>query len=436
MAKPKATRQRNRVASKVTALTRRIDAVQLQKLRARLAHIDRHFVRSASDEATPCVVYQMASEYLARFYIPQRDLVELNGSADRQPLAAFYTNNLCEVSAVPAGALLRNWADIPGRDRSPPRATDGPMVTMSLPDEAGSANAADEIAMSVESQEVAQILANSCANISATDEPTEPLAATPHDSSVNESERETRIVDRSGSPDMFASDSDGDCEPPRSPATTTKEAPSPALSSDPAKCSLDPESTESETAPNEEDQLIDLYDRVAGIRRLPHTPVVQVASQSSSSSSDCLPVAPVFDSLELFYSGDSEQERSLRMVVSSTDPAGESSLSYVSYAGDEIVDAIGASDCDQPQLVVAFSSSSEDYQDAVQDIKNEPSISIMCSQECDDELIVGQPLVVVDADDGARHDVAFDEPIMMVIDRFEVSDEGKIFDCIYLLPNN
>lgn len=82
--------------------------------------------------AVDAAVYQMNSAYLARFYIPQRDLVELHGNADRRPLAAFYTNNMCDVSQVRAGVLLRNWAEIPGRDLSPERSESSELPALSL----------------------------------------------------------------------------------------------------------------------------------------------------------------------------------------------------------------------------------------------------------------------------------------------------------------
>lgn len=479
MTKPKVARKCNRYASKVTALTRRLNAVQLQKLRARLAYIGRHCVRPMPDSPAPCAVYQMASEYLARFYIPQRDLVELNGTADRQPLAAFYTNNLCEVSAVRAGALLRNWAEIPGRDRSPQREdadADRPMLSCSLPtgdpaDGAIQSSAdAEIITVSGESAEVAEILDSVANSHSAAEQPTEPITAAPqsNNSSLNETKRcasrasrQTRYwtaaLDRSASPDMFASDSDGEggVAGVQSRPETTSPPSSPFLSSDPAKCSLDPESTT-----NEEDRLIDLYDQVARIRRLTHTPSVNVVAQSSSSSDETVQpsVAPVLDSVErtslqLFYSGDSEQESQCHALASSADGGGtatavpqESSSSFVTAGSSEHPVGFDTNGNDGPLVrtdINGILSSPDEFEDAAEvqatDLKQEPSVSFGCSQEpidsiSDDELSVGQTLVV-DACNNTALDVlpqkcassqSSERAGISALERFDVSDEGKI----------
>lgn len=120
LAVPSKRKVRQKWNTKCTALTRRNTIAQQQKIEARTSKIIDQFVIPDINIAVRPIT-QVSSQYLARFHIVERLYFDKNAETDQRDVRDFYTNNLCEVSNVSAGILLRDWSLIPGRDPSPKR---------------------------------------------------------------------------------------------------------------------------------------------------------------------------------------------------------------------------------------------------------------------------------------------------------------------------
>lgn len=106
--------------TKCTSLTRRDPIAQKRKCDARISKMTSRFVvPDQSISARPFT--EVTSPFLSSFHIAERLFFDAHGEADQRSLRDFYTNNLCEISAIPAGVLLKDWSQIPGRDVSPKR---------------------------------------------------------------------------------------------------------------------------------------------------------------------------------------------------------------------------------------------------------------------------------------------------------------------------
>lgn len=126
--------------TKCTALTRRDPKTQKTKCEARITKMIKDFV--ISDVCCgPRPFTQVTSQNLSSFHIAERLFFDTHSEADRRSICDFYTNNLCEISNIPAGVLLRDWSLIPGRDVSPQRI----IITATTPNP-------DEIFLSAESK--------------------------------------------------------------------------------------------------------------------------------------------------------------------------------------------------------------------------------------------------------------------------------------------
>lgn len=77
----------------------------------------------------------VTSQYLATFHIAERLFFDIHAEANQRDVRDFYTNNLCEISDVAAGSLLRDWSLIPGRDLSPNRRRAVTLITATKSDE-------------------------------------------------------------------------------------------------------------------------------------------------------------------------------------------------------------------------------------------------------------------------------------------------------------
>lgn len=244
----------------------------------------------------------MSSEYLARFYIPQRDLFDVNGTANRLPPSAFYTNNLCEVSRVQADYLLRDWSEIPGRDASPKRQrreSSEPMPLSLSPepeeDAAETMTAREKIAAMLSG--VVEGLSDSEPVLEAADadnvvagnstQKFDDPALDPFDESDSDDvvfSKHTRKTglsasQRCASPDMFACSDVGETDDEDSAKIAVPDVP----------CSLDPALiSTSGTLPSptsEEDRLIDMYNKEAVAKQCIETNDLHVMHSESETPS-------------------------------------------------------------------------------------------------------------------------------------------------------
>lgn len=81
--------------------------------------IESRLKRKTADLDANCdFLYEIYSPHLQKICLTERILFEINRCEVRssQQLLSYYTNNLVEVSSAPAGALLKDWSLIPGRD--------------------------------------------------------------------------------------------------------------------------------------------------------------------------------------------------------------------------------------------------------------------------------------------------------------------------------
>lgn len=320
----------------------------------------------------------MASEYLARFYIPQRDLFDVNSTANRQSLNAFYTNNLCEVSRVRADYLLRDWSEIPGRDASPRRRRESSDLPLSLspeteedaalnerenitekmltetvqvgssPERLVSAEVNDELAL--QDRTLTESLHNTKA---------QPVIYTDESDNAKESTSKSPQImgisssRRSASPDMFACDSHSEDD----------ESAEKNTSPDPP-CSLQPEdsSKSSGTMPSptsEEDRLIELYNKEAETRNCTTQAINSDTNTPSSGASFASAIdVPAYSSdvalmMSLCYSGDSEGSTPLP----STLPFGNVSCGAVKQVDSESLTLVNSP---AVQVAVAVKTSEED----------------------------------------------------------------------------
>lgn len=113
--------------TRFTALTRRSEQTQKEKQKEKVDELllDNILIESrlkrktAESDGSRDFLYEIYSPQLQRVCLTERILFEINRSEVRssQQLFSYYTNNLVEVSSAAAGALLKDWSLIPGRDR-------------------------------------------------------------------------------------------------------------------------------------------------------------------------------------------------------------------------------------------------------------------------------------------------------------------------------
>lgn len=111
--------------TKYTPLTRRKHDIQAKKILDNVNKltvdnivIDAELQKRSNTDGFGEDSFEICSRLLQRECIPERILFRLNGD-ERNVLDNFhsyYTNNLVEHSAPPAGALLKDWSKVPGRD--------------------------------------------------------------------------------------------------------------------------------------------------------------------------------------------------------------------------------------------------------------------------------------------------------------------------------
>lgn len=110
--------------SKYTPLTRRNEDIQKKKqqefVEQLLVHnitIESNFLEANQNNST-FNLYEITSNNLQRYFVPDALLFSTNSNdiACSKNIHAYYTNNLFEASTLEAGALLRDWNSIPGRD--------------------------------------------------------------------------------------------------------------------------------------------------------------------------------------------------------------------------------------------------------------------------------------------------------------------------------
>lgn len=108
--------------NRCTPLTRRADDVQTEKIQKKVHDLLLEVLSYESkcrqrilSEATG---YEVTSTVLQRVCIPERPLFAANAFEldTSKNLNIYYTNNLVSPSKCKAGALLKDWASIPGRD--------------------------------------------------------------------------------------------------------------------------------------------------------------------------------------------------------------------------------------------------------------------------------------------------------------------------------
>lgn len=107
--------------SKFTALTRRKDDIQKEKLKRKVKNVVRICDSFEKLDGERNSLYCVTSSYLQQFFIPESPLHHMNAAFIETKIEKFYTNDLVPLSTVRCGSMLKNWADIPGRDISPQR---------------------------------------------------------------------------------------------------------------------------------------------------------------------------------------------------------------------------------------------------------------------------------------------------------------------------
>lgn len=106
--------------SRCTALTRRVEKFQMEKLKKKIAHILMESI-TANRRPQPeiaCPAYEVTSNTLHKYLIPEKILFNVNSTEcdSTQNSSMYYTNNLVSPTKIKSGVLLRDWASIPGRD--------------------------------------------------------------------------------------------------------------------------------------------------------------------------------------------------------------------------------------------------------------------------------------------------------------------------------
>lgn len=125
--KKASTKQEGKWKSKYTPLTRRDENVQREKQKEKIDQIllDNIMVESRlckqktdATNANCDFIYEISSSTLRRICLFEKVLFEMNQNDEPtiDNLHNFYTNNLVDVSELSADHLLRDWAEIPGRD--------------------------------------------------------------------------------------------------------------------------------------------------------------------------------------------------------------------------------------------------------------------------------------------------------------------------------
>lgn len=114
---------RHKWNTKCTQLTRRQDDHQKNKIQEKIDDIlcNNIIIESRRPEYPELFVdesFQVFSKRLQRICIPERILFEI-GACEKSVMNnifSYYTNNLVEIQRMAAGALLKDWSKIPGRD--------------------------------------------------------------------------------------------------------------------------------------------------------------------------------------------------------------------------------------------------------------------------------------------------------------------------------
>lgn len=122
---PRKANARFKWNSKCTQLTRRKEEVQGTKVRDKIDElllnnilVEQAKITPISDDLTDYTPYDVRSRHLQPICMSERILFEMN-SCDMHSNSnslSYYTNNLVERSELEAGALLKDWSKIPGRD--------------------------------------------------------------------------------------------------------------------------------------------------------------------------------------------------------------------------------------------------------------------------------------------------------------------------------
>lgn len=76
---------------------------------------------SENIEAQTTQEYTVTSSYLQRFFIPRSPSYNISLAAMETEVEKYYAADLVPISTLRCGCMLKNWADIPGRDASPQR---------------------------------------------------------------------------------------------------------------------------------------------------------------------------------------------------------------------------------------------------------------------------------------------------------------------------
>lgn len=109
--------------SKFTPLTRRSENMQREKFKKKVKNILLISENLQNIDAQAVQEYDVTSSYLQQLLAPRSPSYNISLAAMETTTKSFYVNDLVPISTLRCGCLLRNWADIPGRDVSPERFT-------------------------------------------------------------------------------------------------------------------------------------------------------------------------------------------------------------------------------------------------------------------------------------------------------------------------
>lgn len=107
--------------SKFTPLTRRSVNIQKEKFTKKVKFILQLCETGEIVDGETIQQYTVTSSYLQQFFVPNSPSYNISSTAMETGVESFYVNDLVPVSTLRCGCLLKNWADIPGRDASPER---------------------------------------------------------------------------------------------------------------------------------------------------------------------------------------------------------------------------------------------------------------------------------------------------------------------------
>ncbi|XP_037045934.1 structure-specific endonuclease subunit SLX4 [Bradysia coprophila] len=109
-------------SSKFTPLTRRSEHIQKEKFKNKVKNILQVSAAFETVDSQAIREYSITSSYLQQFFTPNSPSYNRSIAVTETNVEEFYVNNLVPTSTLRCGCLLKNWADIPGRDVSPQRA--------------------------------------------------------------------------------------------------------------------------------------------------------------------------------------------------------------------------------------------------------------------------------------------------------------------------